>query len=129
MPTTYPVNPLVANQFTEQNRKRLALTAVVFICLWLLLGAGAAHAQSVGSGPMPWVKFTETLACQLQGPWVKWLAVIAIALAGVMFGLGELSGPFKRTMEIAGGFSIAVAATLIVGTLLPDSQGLVCSIK
>jgi type IV secretory pathway VirB2 component (pilin) len=54
---------------------------------------------------------------------VKWAAVIAIALGGVMFGLGELNGPFQRMMQIAGGFSIAIGAVAIAGHFFGGSPG------
>lgn len=123
---TYPMNPIIERQLAEQTKKRLAIAIMMILALWLLMGSEAAHAQSM-SGTMPWETFTQKLAQQLCGPWVKWLAVIAVALGGVMFGLGELSGPFKRTMEIAGGFSIAVGAPLVVATMLGNQVGLTCN--
>ena len=67
---------------------------------------------------LPWETFTKTIACELSGAWVKWMAVIAIALGGVMFGLGELSGPFQKMMQIAGGFSISIGAVGVAAKLL-----------
>lgn len=116
---THALNPIVQQQIHEQAKSRM-LVILFLIGLVLLLGPLSAHAQTQGT--MPWETFTSTIAKQMCGPWVKWLAVIAVALGGIMFGLGELSGPFKRTMEIAGGFSIAVAAAAVVGMMLPGQN-------
>lgn len=97
------------------------LMSVLTVCLVVMLLAAVpqdAHAQ-FSSSALPWETFTQKVACALQGPWVKWAAVIAVALGGVMFGLGELSGPFQRVMQIAGGFSIALGAVGVVAWLLP----------
>ena len=70
----------------------------------------------------PWDEFSRNLACTMTGPWVKWMAVLAIAIGGLMFGLGELNGPFGTVLRIAGGFSIALGAVSIA-TLLFNSFG------
>jgi type IV secretory pathway VirB2 component (pilin) len=95
---------------------------------------GAFLPLSVHAAALPWESFTQTLACELKGPWVKWMAVIAIALGGIMFGLGELSGPFQKMMQIAGGFSVAVGATAVAAKLLgpegaTDFSGCEASLK
>lgn len=115
-----PMNALVRKHLDEQLRTRVMHLLFWVIVVMLLIGPVSAHAQSM-SGSMPWETFAQKVACSMSGPWVKWLAVTAIALAGIMFGLGELSGPFKRAMEIAGGFSIAVAAVAVVTMILPSS--------
>lgn len=101
----------VYGAMSVEHRKYLnALLAVVVLFSLTPLSAHAAG--------MPWESFTHTLACELSGPWVKWLAVISVALGGIMFGLGELSGPFSKVMQIAGGFSIAVGAASVVPLML-----------
>src|ERR1035437_60371 len=105
---------------THESNVRFIIAALVIVALFALLPS-VAHAQSTGG--LPWETFGCKLASQLTGPWVKWMAVIAVALGGVMFGLGELSGPFKKVMEIIGGFTIALGATGVVATLLPSTGG------
>lgn len=119
-----PLNAIERNRDLKRMGKDAVSAVMIGFVIVGLLVPMAANAQS--STGLPWVKFTETLACELQGPWVKWLAVIAVALGGIMFGLGELSGPFQRTMQIAGGFSIAVGALTVVPLLLPGSGSLAC---
>jgi type IV secretory pathway VirB2 component (pilin) len=84
----------------------------------------AAWAQAAGGAAgLPWDSFTQKLACMMSGAWIKWAAVIAIAIGGVMYGLGELSGPFGRVMQIGGGFSIAAGAVTVAGWLLGANPG------
>jgi type IV secretion system protein VirB2 len=106
--------------FSAGNQKtRFWLFAAIVITVLTLL-PNLAHAQQA----MPWESFTCSLAKQVTGPWIKWMAVIAIALGGVMFGLGELSGPFQRVMQIAGGFSIALGAVAIVANMFPSTASM-----
>jgi len=87
----------------------------------LVFAAGPALADT--STSLPWDTFTQKLACMLSGNWVKWAAVIAIAVGGVMYGLGELSGPFGRVMQVGGGFSVAAGAVTVAGWLLGAAPG------
>lgn len=103
---------------THESNVRFIIAALVIVALFALLPS-VAHAQSTGG--LPWETFGCKLASQLTGPWVKWMAVIAVALGGVMFGLGELSGPFQKVMQIVGGFTIALGAVTVVSTLLPGT--------
>lgn len=110
------------NQGNYNPTSQAANHRMIFIAL-LCFAAFALLPNMAHAAPLPWEGFTSQLACTLSGPWVKWMAVIAIALGGVMFGLGELSGPFQKMMQIAGGFSVAVGATVVVGWLLPTAGG------
>jgi type IV secretion system protein VirB2 len=96
----------------------------MLLALVLLASSEPVLAQSIGgNGSLPWDTFTQRLACMLSGAWVKWVAVIAIAIGGVMYGLGELSGPFSRVMQIGGGFSVAAGAVTVAGWLLGAGTG------
>ena len=102
----------------------LTLAVVAALTLLLIASPDSALAQSIGgNGSLPWDTFTQRLACMLSGAWVKWVSVIAIAIGGVMYGLGELSGPFSRVMQIGGGFSVAAGAVTVAGWLLGASTG------
>lgn len=104
----------------EQTRRMIiTILAMAFVTIVFAMTPEPAYAQAA----LPWESFTQKLACTISGPWVKWAAVIAIALGGVMFGLGELSGPFQRMMQIAGGFSIAIGAVSIAGHFFGGSPG------
>lgn len=103
---------------TREANLRLFVAVLLILALFSLLPT-TAHATT-----MPWESFGCQLATQLTGPWVKWMAVIAVALGGVMFGLGELSGPFQKMMQIAGGFSIALGAVAVVTMLLPTGTAI-----
>lgn len=105
---------------TDKPNTRLILALFLVFAIFALM-PDFAHAQTT-TGALPWVSFSCKLAEMLTGDWVKWMAVIAVALGGLMFGLGELNGPFKLTLQIAGGFSIALGAAGVVGLLLPGSM-------
>lgn len=105
---------------TEQRRRfTFMVLAMMVVAVFFMLAPEPAYAQAA----LPWEDFTKKMACTVTGAWVKWAAVIAIALGGVMFGLGELSGPFQRMMQIAGGFSIAIGAVAIAGHFFGGSPG------
>ena len=114
----------VSNPAPTGYRNPGLIAAMLLLGLLVLASPDSALAQSVGgNGSLPWDTFTQRLACMLSGAWVKWVAVIAIAIGGVMYGLGELSGPFSRVMQIGGGFSVAAGAVTVAGWLLGASTG------
>lgn len=115
------ITPNTVTSKQEQWLNRLTSLLAVFAVAIFLFSPDVAMAQSID---LPWETFTQKLACTLTGAWLKWMAVIAVALAGVLWGVGELSGPFQRVMQIASGFSIAIAAVAVVGWLLPAGAGI-----
>jgi len=118
--TSTPAGQSIQEAESEQGRRvALMVLAMMAIAVLLMLAPEPAYAQAA----LPWEDFTKKLACTVSGAWVKWAAVIAIALGGVMFGLGELNGPFQRMMQIAGGFSIAIGAVAIAGHFFGGSPG------
>lgn len=95
---------------------------MIGVLAFLLLIPELAQAQTA----MPWDNFTCMLAKQLGGNAIKWMAVIAVALAGLMYGLGELAGPFQKTLQIAAGFSIALGAVAVVSMMFGAGPGNSC---
>ncbi|MCK6421759.1 MAG: TrbC/VirB2 family protein [Aquabacterium sp.] len=54
----------------------------------------------------------ETVANDLVGSgWLTWVGVIAVAIGGVLFAVGELSGPFGYVLRVVAGLAVAVGAT------------------
>ena len=92
--------------------KNSNLQGIVIFAISLLVFSSAAHAA------MPWENALANITCDVSSGTVKWLAVLAIVLGGVMYGLGELSGPFQKALQIAAGFSIAVGATTFANSFL-----------
>ena len=123
----FPVMGLILAGTLEasgQNVGGLRLAAVMALAVVLCTTSDAAFAQSAAP---PWETAMAKMACWAQGPWIKWAAVVAIALGGVMFGLGELNGPFKQLLQIAGGFSFAAGAVSMAALLIPTiGASLVC---
>lgn len=107
---------------TLQGRRARRVVLLIAGVVTLLAMPDIALAQSAP----PWESFMAKLACWGTGPWVKWAAVLAIAIGGIMFGLGELNGPFKMVLQISAGFSFAAGAVGIAALLIPGGSGLTC---
>lgn len=105
---------------TGQALKTSNWQGILLFAVMLVVASSAAHAG------MPWENSLKTIACDVGVGTVKWLAVIAVILAGIMYGLGELSGPFQKMMQIAAGFSIAVGAGAVVFLLIPQAGQASC---
>lgn len=71
---------------------------------------------------LPWETFTQKLACTVTGPWLRWACVLAIAICAVLYGFGELQGPFKNVMMIGAGFSVAIGAASVVTSFFGGSS-------
>lgn len=103
----------------EAARPHLPKLLLAFVALAFLMSPTDSFAQASGGGfSMPWEGALQSMAAAISGPWVKWLAIIAIAIGGILFGIGELNGPFKYVLQIAAGFSVALGATALVGNLM-----------
>lgn len=100
------------------DAKQVGMSLIMMAAaLLLMLGPDLAMAQSA---TLPWETGTCKFAKAFVGPWVGWVAVIAIALAGIAFGVGESNAPMQTAMRIAAGFSIAVGAVAVVGWFWPN---------
>jgi type IV secretory pathway VirB2 component (pilin) len=106
------LKPNFANSYFDESDFRLYCMYAVALLAFMLLPDIANAATA------PWETFAQTLACTMRGGWVKWMAVLAIAIGGLMFGLGEMNGPFQKILQIAGGFSIALGSVAVATTLL-----------
>ena len=104
-------------QIYQQARPHLPQLLALLVMFGMLAAPGTSFAQE-GGGGMPWEGALQAMADAMTGPWVKWLAIIAIAVGGILFGIGELNGPFKYALQIAAGFSVAVGAATFAGMLM-----------
>jgi len=104
-------------QLYERARPHLPMMTAMLVMIVMLALPGTSFAQEAGGG-MPWEGALQTMAEAMTGPWVKWLAIIAIACGGILFGIGELNGPFKYALQIAAGFSVAVGAATFAGMVM-----------
>ena len=79
------------------------LTAVALL-------ATCATATAAGSG-MPWEAPMQRILESIEGPVAKIVAVIIIIITGLSLAFGDISGAFRRMVQVVFGLSIAFAAT------------------
>jgi type IV secretion system protein TrbC len=80
-----------------------ALTAVALL-------ATCSAASAAGSG-MPWEAPMQRILESIEGPVAKIIAVIVIIVTGLSLAFGDMSGAFRRMVQVVFGLSIAFAAT------------------
>ena len=81
----------------------LAVAAVVLV-------ATCTPAPAAGSG-MPWEAPLQRILESVDGPVAKVSAVVIIIITGLSLSFGDMSGGFRRMIQIVFGLSIAFAAT------------------
>ncbi|MDZ4842123.1 MAG: TrbC/VirB2 family protein [Hyphomicrobium aestuarii] len=88
-----------------QNKAALimALAAVALL-------ATCTSALAAGSG-MPWEAPLQRILESVEGPVAKVSAVVIIIITGLSLSFGDMSGGFRRLVQIVFGLSIAFAAT------------------
>jgi type IV secretion system protein TrbC len=91
------------------RRSRAAKRALVsFAALASALLASPAYAS--GSS-MPWEQPLQQILQSIEGPVAKIMAVIIIIATGLTLAFGDMSGGFRRLIQIVFGLSIAFAAS------------------
>jgi type IV secretion system protein VirB2 len=70
----------------------------------------AAPAFAAGSG-MPWEAPLQKILDSIEGPVAKMVAVVVIIGTGLSLAFGDMSGGFRRLVQVVFGLSIAFAAT------------------
>ena len=84
------------------------LIAVTLATIALLTTYSGASAS--GSG-MPWEAPMQRILDSIEGPVAKIIAVIIIIVTGLSLAFGDMSGAFRRMVQVVFGLSIAFAAT------------------
>ena len=86
---------------------------------WFILIYGVTHpAFAGGTGPsMPWDRPLKTLQDVLTGTTAQVMIIIAIAVSGIAFAMGDTGTVFKRAGGIVFGASIATGAASLFATL------------
>ena len=82
---------------------------MALIALGLVL-ASTHPALAAGSG-MPWEAPLQRILDSVQGPVAKVSAVVIIIITGLSLSFGDMSGGFRRLVQIVFGLSIAFAAS------------------
>ncbi|MCP4932789.1 MAG: conjugal transfer protein TrbC [bacterium] len=80
-----------------------ATSTAFFVCY-------AVPVHAAGSG-MPWEAPLTQILESIEGPVAKIIAVIVIIMTGLSLAFGDMSGGFRRLIQIVFGLSIAFAAT------------------
>lgn len=97
---------LCRNSVNYRNtQSRLAAFAAL-----LMYAVASAPVYAAGSG-MPWEGPLENILDSIQGPVVRIVAVLIIAITGLTLAFGDTSGGFRRLVQVVFGLSIAFAAT------------------
>lgn len=93
---------------THLKALRNLLTGAAEFVTFTVLFAVPVHAA--GSG-MPWEAPLQQILESIEGPVAKIIAVIVIIITGLSLAFGDMSGGFRRLIQIVFGLSIAFAAT------------------
>lgn len=100
---------------------RPAMQGLLLAALLLLL---AGTAQAAGSS-MPWEGPLQAILESIQGPVAKIIAVIIIISTGLALAFGDMSGGFRKLIQIVFGLSIAFAASSFFLSFFSFSGGAV----
>jgi type IV secretion system protein TrbC len=93
---------------------------MVMLALIVLVAVGEAHAA--GSG-LPWEAPLERILESIEGPVAKVIAVLIIIVTGLSLAFGDMSGGFRRLIQIVFGLTIAFAATSFFLTFFSFAGG------
>ncbi len=110
MPT--PSNPSPMHLDPRTMRRVLIGALSILLLTVLALLAPAAIAQGA---PMPFASGLCQLAGVVSGPLVRYAAVIAVVILGVMIAFGEVGSMFKNIATLLVGLSVALAAVSWIG--------------
>ena len=88
----------------------LAPLAKRILIITIALTVNCTTALAAGSG-MPWEAPLQRILESIEGPVAKVSAVVIIIITGLSLSFGDMSGGFRRLIQIVFGLSIAFAAT------------------
>lgn len=101
---------LGSRPFMQRHVKDRAAVAAMLTVSTLTLLVIATPAFAAGSG-MPWEAPLQRILESIEGPVAKVSAVVIIIITGLSLSFGDMSGGFRRLVQIVFGLSIAFAAT------------------
>jgi len=101
---------------------RYRTIAMLRRCTPTALFVYASHVLASGSN-MPWETPLQSILDSIQGPVAKIVAVIIIIITGLSLAFGDISGGFRRLIQIVFGLSIAFAASSFFLTFFSFSGG------
>lgn len=103
---------------TTRFNAHLLIALAAFVTFSLLTDP----AYAAGSG-MPWEAPLQKVLQSIEGPVAKIIAVIVIIATGFSLAFGEVSGGFRKLIQIIFGLSVAFAAASFFLPLLGFSGG------
>jgi type IV secretory pathway VirB2 component (pilin) len=95
---------------------------IVIVLTMILFAAMGQEAQAAGSG-LPWEAPLERILESIEGPVAKVIAVLIIIVTGLSLAFGDMSGGFRRLIQIVFGLTIAFAATSFFLTFFSFAGG------
>ncbi|WP_088347330.1 MULTISPECIES: TrbC/VirB2 family protein [Rhodomicrobium] len=93
----------------------IVLALIVFVAM-------SQEAHAAGSG-LPWEAPLERILESIEGPVAKVVAVLIIIVTGLSLAFGDMSGGFRRLIQIVFGLTIAFAATSFFLTFFSFAGG------
>ena len=90
-------------------RQAVSRVELVTLCFAVLL-ITEHPAFAAGSG-MPWEAPLQRILDSVEGPVAKVSAVVIIIITGLSLSFGDMSGGFRRLVQIVFGLTIAFAAS------------------
>lgn len=103
---------------TTRSSAHIFVALAAFVAFTLLTDP----AYAAGSG-MPWEAPLQKVLQSIEGPVAKIIAVIVIIATGFSLAFGEVSGGFRKLIQIIFGLSVAFAAASFFLPLLGFSGG------
>ena len=108
---TSPERVRACGPFAERHVIRFARAiAIALIILSIAILASCLPATAAGSG-MPWETPLQRILESIEGPVAKVSAVVIIIVTGLSLAFGDMSGGFRKMVQVVFGLSIAFAAT------------------
>ena len=96
--------------------------AIAIVLALIVLLATSPDACAAGSG-LPWEAPLERILESIEGPVAKVVAVLIIIVTGLSLAFGDMSGGFRRLIQIVFGLTIAFAATSFFLTFFAFAGG------
>jgi type IV secretory pathway VirB2 component (pilin) len=92
-------------------------TSLIILLSYFVLTTLASPVLASSFESLPWDTPGQRIESWLTGSVAKIVAIVLIAISGIMFANGEHGGAFRRMMGIVFGVSIAVGAVTIYASL------------
>lgn len=105
------------------RRPQLPFHCGIMIVLTMIVLFAVSHeAHAAGSG-LPWEAPLQRILESIEGPVAKVIAVLSIIVTGLSLAFGDMSGGFRRLIQIVFGLTIAFAATSFFLTFFSFAGG------